>query len=303
MESQAKMHRCEKRNVSTWSCLRQLMLWVSLTPLMACFGTVNEPVRRYYTLHLEPLKHPGAQHFPGLLRVRDLDSEAAYDRFQIVIRRSPFELSYRQKDVWAVKPQRMLSDLIARGLTEQGLFSSVTRELGERRPNYLLSGELHAIEVYDSQDTWFAHLAMGWQISDFETGRILWTYNYDDRKNIPANNVAHAVRAISELLTRAIDMALYSLQNAHFSDAAPPAYNYAPFVPTPLGSDDRSMPPTSIPPNEPVPVLSPEHVNNPNVQTPPHIQSPAAPLIVPEPTPEVSPLRQNDVDKAPLDEN
>ncbi len=134
---------------------------VTFLSLTGCFGLVSDPARHYYTLHLEPLRPIPTPKMPGLIRVRDLDSESAYDRFQIVIRRSPFELVYRQKDVWAVKPNRMVSDIIARGLANQNVFSSVTRELSERRPQYFMSGELHAIEVYDSGNTWFAHLVDG----------------------------------------------------------------------------------------------------------------------------------------------
>ena len=165
---------------------------------------------------------------PGLIRIRDLDSESAYDRFQIVIRRSPFELVYRQKDVWAVKPNRMISDIIARGLANQNVFSSVTRELSERRPQYFMSGELHAIEVYDSGNTWFAHLVLALQITHFETGKILWTFSYDNRKEVETQNFAVSVRALSELVSDALERALISMDKMHPVDVAAPSSDLAP---------------------------------------------------------------------------
>lgn len=180
--------------------------------LTACFGTVSEPARHYYTLHLEPLHTLSSLRVPGLIRVRDMDAESAYDRFQIVIRRSPFELTYREREVWAVKPQRMISDLIARGLLDQDVFSGVTRELSERRPDYVLSGELHALEIYDSDDLWFAHISLSLQITHVESGKILWTYNFDERKQVPPQGVSHAVRALSELLSHAVEKSLESMQ-------------------------------------------------------------------------------------------
>lgn len=294
--------------------LRALFVALGLLGAAGCFGTVNDPVRHYYTLHLEPLHRLPSRHVPGLVRVRDLDSEAAYDRFQMVMRRSPFELSYRQKEVWAVKPQRMISDLIARGLMDQGLFSGVTRELGERRPNYLLSGELHAIEVYDSKDTWFAHLAMSWQITDFEAGKTLWTYNYDDRKQIPPGDFSHAVRAISELLTRAIELGLTSMQNTHFADSVVLERSASPAAPimteegliTPRGAPGH-MPP----PGEPIPTGEPGSMSMPPVGSPPHIdfempqakdpntQTHNTAIVVPEPSPEASPLQPHGPDGLP----
>lgn len=228
---------------------------------LSCFGTVSDPVRHYYTLHLEPLHQVPSPHINGLLRVRDLDSDAAYDRFQIVMRRSPFELSYRQSDVWAVKPNRMVSDLLARGLADQNVFAAVTRELSERRPDYLLSGELHAIEVYDSDDMWFAHIAMSLQITHFESGKILWTFNYDDRKNVTSGNFSHVVRALSELLSTSLEKALTSMEHMRSpDDVAPEELQEAPFTTKP---DEKApgapVKETPLPmPGADVPLIIPE---------------------------------------------
>ncbi|RYF11484.1 MAG: hypothetical protein EOO40_03255 [Deltaproteobacteria bacterium] len=192
-----------------------LLLWLGTT---SCFGSVSDPVRHYYTLHLEPLRPVPMVQVQGLLRVRDLDAESAYDRFQIVMRKSPFELLYRNREVWAVKPNRMLSDLIARGIAEQEVFSGVNRELSERRPDYLLSGELHSIEIYDSGDAWYAHAAFSLQITHFETGKLLWTYHFDERKDIAPHNFALAVRAMSELITEAIEKAIVSMEHMRSPD-------------------------------------------------------------------------------------
>lgn len=167
-----------------------------------CF-TAKTPERRYYVLNVAPLGAPLRGPIPGLLRVRDLDAESAYDKFQIVVRKNPFELIYRETDVWAVKPGRMISDIIARSLLEAGTFEAVTRELGERRPDYTLSGDLHAVEIYDSDDMWFAHLSLSLQLTRFSTGENLWSFSYDERKRVPNQTFTHAIRALSELLTEA----------------------------------------------------------------------------------------------------
>jgi ABC-type uncharacterized transport system auxiliary subunit len=234
-------------------------LWALVSA--GCFGTVSDPVRHYYTLHLEPLhQHPGAPHMPGLLRVRDLDSEAAYDRFQIVMRRSPFELSYRQRDVWAVKPGRMVSDLIARGIGDQNIFAGVTRELGERRPDYTLSGELRALEIYDSDDLWFAHLALFLQLSHSETGKILWTFTFDDRKRVPPQDFSHAVRSVSELLTDAVEKALDSMEHVRSpEDVSPMDLQEAPLTRPTAPSPPKLWVPPAPPDAEPdEPILVPE---------------------------------------------
>lgn len=219
-----------------------------------CFGSLSEPSRRFYTLHLEPMQHVIVPHIQGLCRVRDLDADAAYDRFQFVIRRSPFELLYRSSDVWAVKPNRMVSDLLARGLTEQNIFSGVTRELAERRPDYLMSGELHAIEVYDSGDTWFAHISISLQMTHFETGKILWTFNYDDRKEVTPDNFSHAVRALSELLSSATEKALRSMEHMRSpEDVGTQDLEAAPYTrPIPHSTDKPPEMPQGDTPDAPI---------------------------------------------------
>ncbi|MEM6733265.1 MAG: ABC-type transport auxiliary lipoprotein family protein [Myxococcota bacterium] len=130
------------------SFLAALVVTMTLT---GCFGS-RQQQQRYYVLFMAPAQSGLGAVIPGLARVRNLDSETTYDKFQIVVRRNPYELSYSKGDVWAVKPNRMISDLLARRLQEYGLFSSVSRELGERRPDYSLGGDLHAVELYDSGD-------------------------------------------------------------------------------------------------------------------------------------------------------
>lgn len=177
-------------------------LCLGLVVLTGCFGGSTQQ-SRYFVLHMNPPRQSPGAVIPGLARVRNLDAESTYDKFQIVVRRNPYELSYRDTDVWAVKPNRMISDLLARRLQEYGLFSGVTRELGEQRPDYSLDGDLHAVELYDSGDRLFAHLSLSLRLARFRDGEVLWTYSFDQRREVPTLEFAHAIRILSELLDEA----------------------------------------------------------------------------------------------------
>lgn len=187
--------------------MRRLWLGLALVgPLVAvgCFGGAMQE-RSYYVLHGVPLDSTASREIPGLVRVRDLDAASVYEKFQIVVRRSPYELRYSNSDVWAVKPNRMISDVLARTLSDARVFTAVSRELGELRPDYILSGDLHAIEVYDSGDIWYAHLSLSLSLSRFDTGQTLLTYDFDQRKPVPSRTFSQAARALSELLSSAVD--------------------------------------------------------------------------------------------------
>lgn len=174
------------------------------------FGRAEQP-RNFYVLAVDPLERAPGRILPGLVRVANMDTTATYDKFQIVVRQNPYQLQYSDLNVWAVKPGRMVSDVMATALREAGSFDAVTRELGERRPDYTMAGDLLSIEIYNSGDAWFAHLAMALAFTRFSDGQMLWTYNFDKRKEVPAGDFAAAIRGMSELLSMATQEAIGQL--------------------------------------------------------------------------------------------
>ena len=177
----------------------------------ACFGK-STPQRSYYVLQGVTTSLRDTQPIVGSLRVRNLDAASIYEKFQIVVRRNPYELKYSEDNVWAVKPNRMVSDVIARALADAHVFTGVTRELGELRPDYILSGNLHAIEAYDSGNVWYAHLSLSLTLTRYGTGESLYTYSFDERKPVPGRTFAQSARAISELLSTALDGLIVGLE-------------------------------------------------------------------------------------------
>ena len=84
-------------------------------------------------------------------------------------------------------------------------------ELIETRPKYTIAGQLHAIEVYDSEDLWFAHLEITLYLTRFTDGERLWSMDFDQRKQIEAGDYGHAARALSELFSTCMTQALAEL--------------------------------------------------------------------------------------------
>ena len=186
--------------------------------VLVAFGSVSclgarAVERNYFVLHGEPLKEPSsARPVDGLVRVRDMDTDSVYEKFQIVVRRSPYQLRYSEQNVWAVKPNQMVSDLVAQALDGSDTFTGVTRELRDARPAYTMSGRVSAIELYDSGDLWFAHLSMQLHLTRFGDGASIWAFEFDERKEINPQAFEHGVRALSELLQRAIVAAVRQVQ-------------------------------------------------------------------------------------------
>jgi ABC-type uncharacterized transport system auxiliary subunit len=179
--------------------------------LTGCLGQ-RTTVRSYYVLKQEPNTRLPQPLFHGLLRIRNLNADEVFEKAQLVVRRSPYELHFEDASVWAVKPHQMISDILAGALESTGAFDEVSRELSESRPAYTLGGDLHAVELEDSGDAWSAHLAFTLYLDRYSTGARLWTYRYDARKPIPTESFSDGVRAISELLDTAIKASIEELK-------------------------------------------------------------------------------------------
>lgn len=178
--------------------------------LSGCFGAVSTQ-RSYYVLAGDPGSRPDRPLIHGVARVANLDADAVYEKFQFVVRRNPYELKYSDLHVWAVKPNQMVSDILARALLETGVFEAVTRTLSEQKPDFILNGDLNAIEIYDSDDVWYAHLAFSMSLTRFSDGAQLWQMSYDQRKILAERSYAQGARAISELLSAAVRRAYVEL--------------------------------------------------------------------------------------------
>lgn len=205
----------------------RLAMFALLSLSAGCFGAVSSS-RSYYVLASDPADRPPEPTIKGAVRVMNLDADAAYEKFQLVIRKNPYELHYSDLHVWAVKPNQMISDIIARTLLETGAFEDVFRTLGERRPDYTLGGDLNALEIYDSDDVWYAHLALSLRLSRFSDGAQVWQMSYDQRKLVPSKTHAQAVRALSELLSAAVRQGYVELRAKGLEQTMSPAPRRAP---------------------------------------------------------------------------
>ena len=249
------------------------LLAVAAWGATACL-TARAVERNYFVLHGEPIeKRRAADPVDGLVRVRDMDTDSVYEKFQIVVRRSPYQLRYSDQNVWAVKPNQMVSDLIAQALESSNSFTGVTRQLLDARPEFTMSGKLHAVELYDSGDLWFAHVSLHLRLTRFAEPIALWTFEFDQRKQIDPGAFDHGVRALSELLHDALKSALAQVGRLDFERtnlarrqgqrrASPPEPSKDPPASAPMGP--VAEPPTTSGPVEPMaPAAEPPAVPDP----------------------------------------
>ena len=153
--------------------------------------------------------------YPVTIRLRQFDIEEAYSRPQIVYRQNPFELQYYYYKVWAVKPNNMVTDLVYQHLVSSRLVSHVVKRFDEGyAPDYELSGTIEALEEYDSDDLWFAHLALRLSLTRVSDGAVVYSRRFDHRKRVFQHQPEFVIRELSSILEYIMDQALTDLDKA-----------------------------------------------------------------------------------------
>jgi ABC-type uncharacterized transport system auxiliary subunit len=192
-----------------------------LCALCTC-GTV--PVKQYYVLNYVPVQLEGRLHaapYPFTLRVKQLDIEDAYSRPSLVYRQSPFELRYYFYRLWAVKPSRMITDLIFKHLSTINLVNSLVRRFDEGvKPDYELSGLIEAIEEYDSDQLWFAHVSIRFNLTKVSDGTVVFSKAFDNRKRVFSYSPDNMVREMSAVVEFIMDQAVRDLDAVFLKETA-----------------------------------------------------------------------------------
>lgn len=180
--------------------------------LLSC-GSV--PTKQFYIINYEPepMKvRKSTSPYPYTIRVKAFDIEEAYARPQIVYRKSPFQLQYYFFKVWAVKPVRMITDVVHKHLASSRIVSHVIRRFDEgTRPQYELSGYIEAIEEYDSDEVWFAHLALRFKLTRLSDNRTIYMRRFDRRKQVFQHDPEYVVREISQIMDFIMTQALHDI--------------------------------------------------------------------------------------------
>ena len=180
---------------------RLLSVGVAAALLSACFFA-RAPETKYYMLDYKPTPPPERLEkgpYPFMARLLDPTISEAYRRSQIVYRQSAYQMQFYSYHLWSVDPDRMVADLLLKHLRAARLFENVTTSVESYVPNYDLRCHIMAIEEYDTPETWYAHLAVEYQLIEAESGQVAWKRLYDLRKPVAQQEPVFVVRELSAL--------------------------------------------------------------------------------------------------------
>jgi len=193
----------------------RVLFILSCCAILLLAGCAAAPFKRYYMLNYVPTKLDKRikdTPYPYTIRIKEFSIEEAYARPQIVYRKNQFELQYYFYRVWAVNPERMITDLIYKHLVVENLVSSVTRRYDEgTRPDFEIVGNVEAIEEFDSEEVWFAHLALRIQLRRFIDGKVIYTRHFDFRKKVGENQPEYVIKEMSQIMEYIMRLLIHDL--------------------------------------------------------------------------------------------
>jgi ABC-type uncharacterized transport system auxiliary subunit len=185
---------------------------ISCTSLIG--GKTDIPERRKFTLVTHPLQinfKDSKRPYPYKLQVKKFSVSGLYDRDQIVFRLSDFEIKDDRWNIWADRPSKMVTDVIQEYLGKVNLFTGISQEYLDARPDYVLTGTVRAIERFDSGDLWYAHLSVSWKLIDARTNELFWADDFDRRDPVFQQDMSYTVETMSQILRGEVEKAIRNL--------------------------------------------------------------------------------------------
>ena len=181
---------------------------LSVFTLTGCLGGSTEP-SRYYTVSAESISVAGAAS-DTRVHVKKFTIDPAYQRSNIVYRESPYDFMFYDLDLWATRPEQMLTQVAGEYLVKSNMFKSVDlKPMG--KPDFELLGNVDAIEEIDEGSSQEAHLAVQLTFRKVGEDAPLWEKRYDERQSMNKRDAHSAAEALSKLYAKYMQDALENI--------------------------------------------------------------------------------------------
>jgi len=181
---------------------------LSAFALTGCLGGSTEP-SRYYTISAESISTSGATSDARVL-VKKFTIDPAYQRTNIVYRESPYDFMFYNRDLWATRPEQILTQVASEYLIKSNMFKSVDlKPMG--KPDFELLGNVDAIEEIDEGSSQEAHLAVQLTFRKVGEDAPLWEKRYDERQSMNKRDAHSAAEALSKLYAKYMQDALENI--------------------------------------------------------------------------------------------
>ena len=182
---------------------------LSVSMLTGCVGGSTEP-SRYFTVSAESISTVAGAASDARVHVKKFTIDPSYQRSNIVYRESPYDFSFYSLDLWATRPEQMLTQVAGEYLVKSNMFKSVDlKPMG--KPDFELLGNVDAIEEIDEGSSQDAHLALQLTFRKVGEDTPLWEKRYDERQSMSKRDAHSAAEALSKLYAKFMQDALENI--------------------------------------------------------------------------------------------
>jgi ABC-type uncharacterized transport system auxiliary subunit len=188
------------------------ILLAALT-LTACFGGSTSEPSRYYMLAVEDISMPSGN-AKGKVQVRKFTVDPAYQKANIVYRESAYDFMFYDLDLWASRPDHMITQVVAEYAVKSGLFESVEIK-GNSKPAFEISGNISAIEEVDEGNSQSARLAIEISFRKVDSNEALFEKRYEGKEPMDKREPRAMAEATSKLLGKFMEDALANMAGAN----------------------------------------------------------------------------------------
>ncbi|MFZ5518362.1 MAG: ABC-type transport auxiliary lipoprotein family protein [Candidatus Zhuqueibacterota bacterium] len=176
--------------------------------LAQCSSTTIHP--KYYILDYRPVLRDSsyvlAKPFPYRVQVQTMKIPRTFDRVSIVVRYSAHRLDYYRYNLWAIRPQITISDLIAEHINSYRIFQQCQREFFDVRPDYEIVGSIEAIEKFDNESYTAAHLALKLYLRSYDGYENLLSHEFEREEEIATFKMELFAKKLSDILNEETDV-------------------------------------------------------------------------------------------------
>jgi ABC-type uncharacterized transport system auxiliary subunit len=182
-----------------------------------CMSRIKYP--NYYTLHFSPVVDPPPKkdRLPSIA-VRQFQAPPYLRQGPIVYRISPGQIGFYEYHRWAVDPRSAITDAVVDRLAASGNFAKVLVYDGRADVDYILSGRLENLDEVDYEGDVAVQVALSVQLTEFQSGKTIWTNSASDTVKVDRRNVPAIVAEMSSLTDRTIEKLLASLAVPEISE-------------------------------------------------------------------------------------
>jgi len=160
-------------------------------------------IRKYYVL--EPhhyfraidfdLKGP----FEKKIDVREFNVAKPFSQTRIATRSASHEMNYFQYHHWATRPPSAITYMVYRLIENSNVFQKTSYGFSVDA-DYIVSGDIHKLEIIDKGKKMYAHLGMTFRFIDRKTNRPEVRYDFDREVKLVEKSMNLFAWAVSEIL-------------------------------------------------------------------------------------------------------